>query len=213
MRYIYVMYYTFASMKIYSYIVALFVVMFLVSEKAYSQEKDSTKVYMYPTVMYEGERIMYVKLREVFIYPKLVFKNEKQRREYNKLVYNVKKVYPIAREVNKIIIETYEYLQTIEDKKERSRHIKRVEKSLKEQYTPVMKKLTFSQGKILIKLVDRENNQTSYEIVKAFIGSFRAGFYQAFASMLGASLKKKYDPDGEDAMIERIVTQIEMGIL
>lgn len=213
MRYIYVMYYTFASMKIYSYIVALFVVMFLVSEKAYSQEKDSTKVYMYPTVMYEGERIMYVKLREVFIYPKLVFKNEKQRREYNKLVYNVKKVYPIAREVNKIIIETYEYLQTIEDKKERSRHIKRVEKSLKEQYTPIMKKLTFSQGKILIKLVDRENNQTSYEIVKAFIGSFRAGFYQAFASMLGASLKKKYDPDGEDAMIERIVTQIEMGIL
>lgn len=207
------MYYTFASMKIYSYIVALFVVMFLVSEKAYSQEKDSTKVYMYPTVMYEGERIMYVKLREVFIYPKLVFKNEKQRREYNKLVYNVKKVYPIAREVNKIIIETYEYLQTIEDKKERNRHIKRVEKSLKEQYTPVMKKLTFSQGKILIKLVDRENNQTSYEIVKAFIGSFRAGFYQAFASMLGASLKKKYDPDGEDAMIERIVTQIEMGIL
>ncbi|MDO4779703.1 MAG: DUF4294 domain-containing protein [Bacteroides sp.] len=187
--------------------------MFLVSEKAYSQEKDSTKVYMYPTVMYEGERIMYVKLREVFIYPKLVFKNEKQRREYNKLVYNVKKVYPIAREVNKIIIETYEYLQTIEDKKERSRHIKRVEKSLKEQYTPIMKKLTFSQGKILIKLVDRENNQTSYEIVKAFIGSFRAGFYQAFASMLGASLKKKYDPDGEDAMIERIVTQIEMGIL
>lgn len=213
MRYIYVMYYTFASMKIYSYIVALFVVMFLVSEKAYSQEKDSTKVYMYPTVMYEGERIMYVKLREVFIYPKLVFKNEKQRREYNKLVYNVKKVYPIAREVNKIIIETYEYLQTIEDKKERSRHIKRVEKSLKEQYTPIMKKLTFSQGKILIKLVDRENNQTSYEIVKAFIGSFRAGFYQAFASMLGASLKKKYDPDGEDAMIERIVTEIEMGIL
>lgn len=213
MRYIYVMYYTFATMKIYSYIIALIVAMLFISEKAYSQEKDSTKVYMFPTVMYEGERIMYVKLREVFIYPKLVFKKEKQRREYNKLVYNVKKVYPIAREVNKIIIETYEYLQTIEDKKERSRHIKRVEKSLKEQYTPVMKKLTFSQGKILIKLVDRENNQTSYEIVKAFIGSFRAGLYQAFASMFGASLKKRYDPDGEDAMIERIVTEIEMGIL
>lgn len=207
------MYYTFATMKIYSYIIALIVAMLFISEKAYSQEKDSTKVYMFPTVMYEGERIMYVKLREVFIYPKLVFKKEKQRREYNKLVYNVKKVYPIAREVNKIIIETYEYLQTIEDKKERSRHIKRVEKSLKEQYTPVMKKLTFSQGKILIKLVDRENNQTSYEIVKAFIGSFRAGLYQAFASMFGASLKKRYDPDGEDAMIERIVTEIEMGIL
>lgn len=76
-----------------------------------------------------------------------------------------------------------------------------------------MKKLSFSQGKLLIKLVDRQSNQTSYELVKAFMGPFKAGFYQAFASLFGASLKKEYDPEGEDRMTERIVLMVENGQL
>ena len=95
--------------------------------------------------------------------------------------------------INQILIETYEYMQTLPREGTRRAH-QAVEKGLKEQYTPMMKKLTFSQGKLLIKLVDRECNQTSYELVKAFVGPFRAGFYQTFASMFGASLKKEYDP-------------------
>jgi hypothetical protein len=76
-----------------------------------------------------------------------------------------------------------------------------------------MKKLTFTQGKLLIKLVDRQNNQTSYELVKAFMGPFKAGFYQTFAAMFGASLKKQYDPTGKDAMVERVITLVENGQL
>lgn len=132
---------------------------------------------------------------------------------YDKLVRDVKKTLPIAKMINKTIIETYEYLETIPDKKERNKHIKRVEKGLKEQYTPMMKKLTFSQGKLLIRLVDRECNQSSYELVKAFMGPFKAGFYQTFAALFGASLKKEYDPEKEDKMTERVITLVESGQL
>ena len=126
-------------------------------------------------------------------------------------IYNGKKVYPISREINQAIIETYEYLQTLPNEKARQKHIKRVEKGLKEQYTPRMKKLSFAQGKLLIKLIDRQSNSTSYELVKAFMGPFKAGFYQTFAALFGASLKKEYDPQGEDKLTERVVLMVENG--
>ena len=84
---------------------------------------------------------------------------------------------------------------------------------MKEQYTPRMKKLTLAQGKLLIKLINRETSSSSYELVKAFLGPFKAGFYQAFAAIFGASLKKEYHPEDEDAMIERIIVLIENGQL
>ena len=86
-----------------------------------------------------------------------------------------------------------------------------MEKGLKEQYTPRMKKLSFTQGKLLIKLIDRQSNSTSYELVKAFMGPFKAGFYQTFAALFGASLKKEYDPEGEDKLTERVVLLVENG--
>ena len=86
-----------------------------------------------------------------------------------------------------------------------------MEKGLKAQYTPKLKKLTLNQGKLLIKLIDRQSNQTSYELVKAFLGSFKAGFYQAFAWTFGASLKKEYDADGDDQLTERVILQVMSG--
>lgn len=74
-----------------------------------------------------------------------------------------------------------------------------------------MKKLSFTQGKLLIKLIDRQSNSTSYELVKAFMGPFKAGFYQTFAALFGASLKKEYDPFGEDKLTERVVLLVENG--
>ena len=95
----------------------------------------------------KGDSIQYVELNKVYVYPQLTFENERQRMEYNRLVYNVKKVLPIAKEVNKIIVETYEYLQTLPDKKSRDEHMKLVEADIKREYTPRMKKLTYAQGK------------------------------------------------------------------
>lgn len=163
--------------------------------------------------VYEGDSITRVDFYPLRVYPPLTFKSRRSERAYYKLVRDVKRTLPLARMINQILIETYEYMQTLPEGKAREEHIKRVEKGLKEQYTPMMKKLTFSQGKLLIKLVDRECNQTSYELVKAFVGPFRAGFYQTFASMLGASLKKEYDPDADDALTERVILMVESGQL
>lgn len=159
----------------------------------------------------DNDSIQYVELNTLYVYPKLTFKDEKQRRAYNRLVANIKKVLPIAKEVNSIIVETYEYLQTLPDKKSKDEHMKRVEKGIRKEYTPRMKKLTYSQGKLLIKLVYRECNSSSYQLIQAFLGPIRAGFYQAFASLFGASLTKKYDPEGVDKYTERIVRQVEAG--
>ena len=164
-------------------------------------------------VEYDGDTIQYVELNKIYVYPEPQFENAKQRQEYNRLVYNVKKVLPIAKEANKILIETYEYLQTLPDKKSKDEHMKIVEKSIKKEYTPRMKKLTYSQGKLLIKLIFRECNSSSYNLIQAFLGPVKAGFYQAFAWTFGASLKKSYDPEGVDRLTERVVLQVEAGQL
>lgn len=163
--------------------------------------------------LYGGDSIQYVELNPLSVYPQPVFTSEKQRQAYNRLIANVKKVLPIAKEVNSIIIETYEILQTLPNKKAKDEHMKRVEKSIRKEYTPRMKKLTYAQGKLLIKLVYRECNSSSYQLIQAFLGPIRAGFYQAFAALFGASLTKKYDPDGVDKYTERIVRQVEAGQL
>ena len=164
-------------------------------------------------VLEGGDSIKYVEMNNVYVYGPLEFKNEKQRKAYNRLVFNVKKVLPIAKEVNRAIIETYEYLETLPNEEARKAHIKVVEKSIKAEYTPRMKKLSLSQGKLLIKLIYRETNSSSYDLVKAFLGSTRAVFYQSFAWMFGASLKKQYDPQGKDRLIERVVRLVEAGQL
>ena len=164
-------------------------------------------------VLIGGDSIQYVELNNVYVYPLPVFKNEQDRQAYNRLVYNIKKVLPIAKEVRQIILETYEYLETLPNKKAKDEHMKLVEKSIRKEYTPRMKKLTYQQGKLLIKLVFRECNSSSYQLIQAFMGPIRAGFWQAFAWTFGASLTKKYDPNGVDRLTERIVLQVEAGQL
>ena len=164
-------------------------------------------------VLLRGDSIQYVELNNVYVYPPIVFKDARQQVAFNRLVYNVKKVLPIAKECNTIILETYDYLQTLPNKKARDAHLKNVEQSIKKEYTPRMKKLTYSQSKLLIKLVYRECNSTSYNLIQAILGPVRAGFYQAFAWMFGASLKKQYDPNGVDRLTERVVLMVEAGQL
>lgn len=195
------------------YIYILFLVCFLSFPELKAQNTSQNNGYMVKVCVYEGDTIPYITLRNVYIYPKMKFKNKKQEKYYYRLVRDVKKTLPIAKEIRNIVIETYEYLETLPDEKAKDKHIKAVEKGLKEQYTPRMKKLTFSQGKLLIKLVNRECNQSSYQLVKAFMGPFKAGFYQTFAALFGASLKKEYRPEDEDEMVERVITLVENGQL
>ena len=166
-----------------------------------------------PVDIYEGDTIPVVHLPNVYIYRPPQFGSRRQERFYWRNVRDVKKTLPIAREVRGIIIETYEYLLTIPDEKARQAHLEAVEKGLLDQYTPRMRKLTFRQGKMFIKLIDRECQQTGFELIKVFMGSLKANFYQTFAALFGASLKKEYDPDIEDAEIEEIIFWIDNGAL
>ena len=162
-------------------------------------------------VAYRGDSIPHVILPTLQKYPPLVFRNEKEEYRYNRLVSNVKKVLPYAKLAKMLVIETYEVLELLPTKEAKRAHMARVEEDLKRQYTPVFKKMTRSQGKLLIKLIDRECNQTGYHIAQAFIGSFKANAYQAFAFLFGQSLTKKYDPEGDDYFVERVVKMVESG--
>ncbi len=164
-------------------------------------------------VLLDNDSVQYVEMNNVYCYPPKVFKDKKERIRYNRMVRNVKKVLPIAKEVKMIMMETYEYLVTLPNAKARAEHLKLVEKGVKEQYTPRMKRLTLTQGKLLIKLIYRECNSTGFELINAFIGPLKAGFYQIFAWTFGASLKKTYEPENnaEDAEIERIARLVEAG--
>lgn len=175
--------------------------------------RNQTWYYVGRDYVYEGDTIWTVLMPEMPVYAPLRFKSKKEAQRYNRLVYNVKRVLPLAQEANRIIRETYLVLEKLPTKKEKDAHIKLLEKELKERYTPEMKKLTYSQGKLLIKLVDRECHQSGFEVVKAFLGPARATFYQVFAWTFNASLKKEYDAEGDDRLIERIVVQVEAGLL
>ena len=160
-----------------------------------------------------GDSIQYMEMNNVYVFPPVSFESKRQAAAYMRLVKNVKTVLPIAKEANAIMMETAEYLETLSDKKAREEHMKRVEQGILKEYKPRMKKLTYSQGKLLIKLVYRESHSSGYELIQAFLGPIRAGFYQAFAWAFGASLKKEYDPEGIDRLTERVVLMVEAGQL
>ena len=200
-------------MKSKSFIYFILSILFITRVSGQTIILSDKKEYKIPLSIYKGDTLPHITLKPVYVYSQTVFKNKRQQKYYSKLVRDVKKTLPLAKDINQIVIETYEYLQTLPDEKSRNKHIKNMEKGLKQQYASKMKKLTFSQGKLLIKLVDRECNQSSFELVKAFMGPFKAGFYQTFAALFGASLKKQYEPEDEDKLIEQVVTLVENGQL
>ncbi len=185
----------------------------LLDDETFLSARNQTWYWAGKRYIYEGEAIWTVLMPEMPVYKPLKFKNKKEQERYNKLVYNVKRVLPLAQQVNVIISETYVALEALPDKKSKEAHVKMVEKELMQRYKPEMKKLTYAQGKLLIKLVDRECNQSGYDVVKAFLGPTRATFYQIFAWTFHASLKKEFDAEGDDRLIERVCRQVEAGVL
>lgn len=185
------------------------VILLLISGFLKSQERQ--KLTYYSVDVQQGDTLITIHLPDVVVYSPLIFKNDKERMAYNKLVRDVKKTLPYAKDVSQSIIESYEMMETMGSSKEKQKFLEDVQKFIMDKYKPKMKKLTRNQGKILVKLIDRECNTSSYEIVKSLLGSFKAGFYNTFAKVFGNDLKAKYDPNGKDKMIERIATQIEQG--
>ncbi len=163
----------------------------------------------------EGDSSLVVFLRELTIYPKIKFKNKKQEEHYWRTIRDVKLTLPYAKLIAETIVETYEYIATFETQKEREDYLKEMEDALFKQYKPILKRFSKRQAKVLVKLIQRETHQTSYDIVKAFLGSFRATFWQAFGKLFGVSLKGEFRPekDKKDAELDRIARCVEQGTL
>ena len=152
-------------------------------------------------------------IKEIRVFPKKYFSSRRQYRKYTRLVYNVKVAYPFALIARKELKTMNDSLEKIQGDKARKKYIKEYERQMFAKYEDGLRKLTFSQGKILIKLVYRELGNTSYDLVKEYRGSFSAAFWQGIARLFGSNLKDTYDPYGEDAEIEQIVLLIEAGYL
>jgi hypothetical protein len=134
-------------------------------------------------------------------------------REYERLVRAVKKVYPLAIEASKRMENLDAELAKYDRRKDQKAYTKAIEEALKEEITPMLWKMTRYEGKVLLKLIDRETNHTVFNIIKDFRSGFTAGFYQMLAKLFGNNLKLQYDPTGEDAMLEEIVKYYKAGLL
>ncbi|MGM9840873.1 MAG: DUF4294 domain-containing protein [Candidatus Limisoma sp.] len=163
----------------------------------------------------DGDSTLMLVLNPITCFPPERFKNKKAEEFYWRTVRDVKKALPYAKLISATLIETYEYIETLPTKKEREAHMKRMEDELFRQYKPELKRFSRRQAKVLVKLIYRETNQPSYNIIKAFLGSFRATVWQGFGKIFGVSLKADWRPesDDNDAMLERIATRIEQGAL
>jgi hypothetical protein len=161
----------------------------------------------------DGDTVPVAFLGSLYSFPKEQFRTASEERYYWKLVRDVKVVYPLSKIVYFTLLETMDYIQTIPDQKERDRHLRKMEKDLVKEYEPVLRKMTYTQGKILLKLINRECNSSPYELIKAYRGGFSAAFWQGVAKIFREDLKAGYDPKQRDYTLERIVIKIEQGQL
>lgn len=168
----------------------------------------------YYTVV-DGDTVKMNVLNTVTVFPPMKFKNKKEEEFYWRTVRDVKKTLPYAKLICATLLETYEYIETFPTQKEREDYLKKMEGEIFKQYKPVLKKFSKSQAQLLIKLIKRETDQSSYNIIKAFLGSFRAGFWQTFGRFFGVNLKGDYKPekDRKDGIIERVAVGVELGML
>ncbi len=188
---------------------SLIPVFLFISLWAFSQEQE--RIVVYGTVV-DGDTIPVIPLKELNIYSWRVLTRSEERK-LTKLMKNVKIVYPYARLAGIKLVEYEDVLTQAADDKERRKIMKQVEDELEAEYGQELRELTVTQGKILLKLVDRETGESSYDLVTDLRGEFRAVFYQAFARIFGLNMKLRYEPNGEDREIENIVRMIENGQL
>ncbi len=177
-----------------------------------AQEKKKERIVVYATML-DGDTIPVIMLPELKVFSFKPYESKRQARQMTRLIKNVKRVYPYAKLAGIKLMEYEEILAGVEDKKARKKIMKQAEDELDAEFGEDLRDFTFSQGRILIKLVYRETGSSSYELVAELRGKFRAFFWQTFARIFGFNLKEGYDPKGEDKEIEFIVQMIEAGQL
>lgn len=179
------------------------------------QRTDSLpeRFFVLQNVYRDGESMPEIEIKEVTVLGKRKPSARFQYWRYERLVHNVRRVYPYAVIVRMKLDDVNSVLQTLPGDRERKDYIREVEKSVFKDYEGDMRQMTMTQGKILIKLIDRETRNTSYDLIRDYRGRISAAFWQGIARICGTNLKEEYDPYGEDALIESIIQEIEAGRL
>lgn len=166
-----------------------------------------------PYKLVNGDTVLIDNIKEVVIIPERKFSNEREYLNYRRLIRDIKKVYPYSKIANEILLEVNAHYLELKSDNERTKFVKQVEERLRTEFEEELKQFTIRQGRVLIKLIDRETGSTTFDIVKELRGSFSAFLWQTIAKLFGSDLKTKYDPMGEDRMMEEIIILIENGQL
>lgn len=152
-------------------------------------------------------------LRDVHIYPPLKFTSKNQEKFYWRTVRDVKKTLPYAKLVGRELRAVNELLPTLPKETDRRKFLNKYEKDIFKKYEGDLRKFTVNQGRLLLKLIDRECNSTSYDLIKSYRGNVSAVFWQGIARIFGSNLKSQYDASGDDKIVERVIVLVESGQL
>jgi hypothetical protein len=190
-------------------LLCFFTIMMVSSPSCNAQSRDSANFMM--GIIENGDTIIHRNLKEIVVMPQIDFKNPRQERRYHRYIEKVRKVYPYARLAGEMLREYEPKYLALSNDRDKRKMMKDLEQQLLDEYKDDIKKLTISEGRILLKLIDREASRTSYTLIKEFRGGFSAFFWQSIARLFGGDLKVEYDPYGEDRVLEHIVVLIEVG--
>jgi hypothetical protein len=193
----------------------LWIVFFLVTVTAHPlYAQDTIKHQIVPAKIIDGDTVPYVDLKTIVVFPQVAtISSLMELAGYERLVYNVRKVYPYAKMAGQLLKEYKRKLDSIPTERARRKFLKQAEKELDARFGKEIRDMNFTQGKILIKLIYRETGSSTFGVLKELRGGFNAFIYQTMAKLFGYDLKSVYDPEGDDKMIERVVRLIEDGTL
>ncbi len=178
---------------------------------ASTAQEDKKEINM--GIVQGNDTIIHKNIKEIIILPERHFKNNRIERRYWRYAAKVKKVYPLAMEAKELLNKYEPVYNAIQDKQEKKKMMKDLEKELLSKHKEELKKWSISDGRILLKLINRETDRTPYSLIENFRGEFSAFFWQGVARIFKNDLKAGYDPDGEDEWLEEIVTMIELGYI
>jgi len=204
------------SWKLYILTGLLFTVQILSAQQTVKKILDTLTLEDFEIVtstFIDGDTIPHRTIEEVIVYPRPKFNNRRQMRRYSRLIINIKKVYPYAKLAREKLLAMDQHIATLTSEREKREYINKMEDELFSEFEDDLKKLTISQGRLLIKLIDRETGDTTYKWLKELKGSVSAFFWQAIARIFGSNLKWEFDAPGEDRLIDDIILMIDAGMI
>lgn len=201
---------------IFSILVIFLFVTDITGQKDTLKQKNDTlteRFYLLQKVKRDGVTMPEVEIKEVTVVARPGSAGRNEYRKYERLIYNIKRVYPYALFVRIRLNQINEEMKNITNEKARKDYIKNIEKDMFAEYEDDILNMTITQGRLFIKLIDRETQNTSYSLIREYRGKLTAVFWQGIARIFGTNLKEEYDAYGEDALIESIIIEIDAGRL